>query len=50
MMDKSQVPSFIKLLDPDDGSSKNKKVHVYTTDEQDVGHYKLKITTSLEKA
>jgi len=50
MVDKSPVPSFIKMLDPEDESSQNKKVRVYVTDEQEVGHYMLKITTSLEKA
>ena len=49
MIDGSSVPTFIKLLEPEEGFS-NKKVYVYATDEDDVGHYELKITTTLGSA
>ena len=42
MVDGSKLPGFIKLMDPREGY-KNKKVHIYATEEDDVGFYELYI-------
>ena len=42
------LPSFIKVIEPDDESSSRLKIYVYATDEEEVGLYEFKIVTTLE--
>ena len=46
MVDGSQVPSFIRMLEPEPGY-RYKKVYVFAEEDRDVGHYELQIVTTL---
>ena len=47
MVDGSSLPSFIKIIEPEDSYS-SKKVYVYATDVDEVGVYWFKIVTTLD--
>ena len=47
MVDGSSLPSFIKLIEPEDDQSRS-KVYVYATEPDEVGVHWFKIVTTLE--
>lgn len=46
MVDGTVVPSFIQLLEPENGN-RSRKVWIYADEEQFIGDYELKIVTTL---